>query len=236
MTHSYERVSAEYYDPQLHPTCANFTEASHLLFGEFWRDIARHLDSLGRPADFLDVGCGRSVLVQALIVRNVRRRRLVLADEAPGMLVHSDDFRGESVELIAASSATLPLFDASIDVATAFMGDPFNTPETWRELARVVRPGGLALLTVPSFEWASTFRTTSVGERVGAALFVVEARDEIHLPSHVMSRPEQEKMMQCTGFTPVAYREVRATELKGPLSAKLDAGAHIAEGYLVRRT
>jgi len=234
--HSYESVSAEYYDARRHPTCANFTEASHLLFDIFQDEIGNHLLSLIRSGDFLDVGCGRSVLAQELLSRNTHWRRLVLADDAPGMLAHSRVFCGESVELMLATGSALPLDDASIDVATAFMGDPFNTPETWRELARVIRPGGLALLTMPSFEWANTFRSTSLGERIGAALFVVEARDEIHLPSHVMSRPEQEKMVQSTGFTPVAYRNVRTTELKGPLSAKLEASAHTAEGYLVRRT
>lgn len=232
-TQNYGAVAREYYDARVHPTCANFTEASHLLLGAFWEDIARHLQSLGRGADFLDLGCGKSVLAEELIARGQAWRRLVLVDESESMLTYSRGFNG--AELVLAESAQLPLGDASIDLTTAFMGDPFNTEATWQELARVLRPGGLVLFTAPSFAWANAFRASGSGERAGSALFVVDGTKEVYLPSHVLARPDQEALMRRAGFAPVSHQGVRPAALKGRLSAKLKAGIDVAEGYLVRR-
>lgn len=92
------------------------------------------------PGRVLDLGAGTGKLTRVLLGRAERvvavepdpRMRQVLAEAVPG------------VEVLAGSAERLPLPDASVDAV--FAGQAFHwfpRPETDRELARVLRPGGV---------------------------------------------------------------------------------------------
>jgi ubiquinone/menaquinone biosynthesis C-methylase UbiE len=231
----YEALSPEYYDAEAHPTCANFTQASQLLLKAFHPALSAFLDGLGRAADFADAGCGRSVLAGDLIRRGTHWHSLLLMDRSAGMLAHSRPFAEAGAVLAVADSGALPLRAGGVDVVAAFMADPFNTPQTWREFARIARPGSLSVFTAPSFPWASAFRAAQSLERPDSARFVTRARDAVYVPSHVLDDAAQRAMMEQAGFAVLQSRSIGAAQLAGRVSDKLDLAAPIAQGYLSRR-
>jgi demethylmenaquinone methyltransferase/2-methoxy-6-polyprenyl-1,4-benzoquinol methylase len=90
----------------------------------------------------LDVATGTG-----LVAAELRRRgfRVTGLDQSPEMLSAARRRFGEDVELVQASADALPFADASFDHVTftyllRYVDDP---GATLRELARVVRPGGL---------------------------------------------------------------------------------------------
>jgi ubiquinone/menaquinone biosynthesis C-methylase UbiE len=103
---------------------------------------------LGPDATVLDVGCGDgartlSNLPAGSIGLDIARRGLELAAETvPG------------AALLQADMTALPLVDDSVDGVTAYHA-VFHVPRAehpavYREFARVLRPGGRLLMTLPS--------------------------------------------------------------------------------------
>src|SRR3989442_58588 len=79
---TYEDLALEYYDPNLHPTSANFREAS----AEVLRDWLEFVEFNG--AWICEVGAGKSLIPEFLNGR-VCLDRLILVDSSPSMLAYS---------------------------------------------------------------------------------------------------------------------------------------------------
>jgi ubiquinone/menaquinone biosynthesis C-methylase UbiE len=91
----------------------------------------------------LDVGCGMGDLLAKV---GERAKMTVGVDISPGMVRAS---RGSKVNLIVADADLLPFADESFDcVVSVTMLQNMPDPEkTVREMKRVVRPGGLVIVT-----------------------------------------------------------------------------------------
>jgi ubiquinone/menaquinone biosynthesis C-methylase UbiE len=105
----------------------------------------------------LDVGCGDGARTLAnlgdatAVGLDVSRRQLDLASD-----------RVPAARLLQAEMTSIPLRDGSVDGITAYHA-VFHVPRedhpaVYREFARVLRPGGLALLTVSEGAYESTRR------------------------------------------------------------------------------
>lgn len=104
-----------------------------------------------RELRILDVGTGNAGV--AVAVANVTANRVVALDHAfnedvPPLICDSD----RSFDYVVASGATLPIADASFDVVLCLetiehVPDAVNLG---REVMRVLKPGGLCVLTTPA--------------------------------------------------------------------------------------
>lgn len=229
----YSRVAAEYYDPSRHPTVANLTESSSRLAAR-WLDLIEASEK-----NICDVGAGRSVVALWLEKQGSALGNLVLTDSSDEMLQHSARWC-EAARLCAVAPAdNLPLSDASQEIVTALLGDPFNDRGFWLEARRVLRAGGNLIFTTPSFEWASAYRYIS-GDDKSQAVFDLADGELVALPSWVMPKDDQLALAAEQGFEPIAVEDVSFASLRPPISPKLrvaeERGLPVVTGYLFARS
>ena len=164
---SYQDVAAEYYDVHRHPTCANFRQASARLLIP-WLDRHCTLD-----ARIAEVGAGMSLVLEYLANHPRVVSRILISDGSWTMLSYSRTLPTSHANLVVAAADRLPLRDSNLTVLVASLGDPFNTGEFWREVRRILEPGGVVLFTTPSYEWSSAFRR---GTDANSAEFAARGR------------------------------------------------------------
>lgn len=130
---------------------------STLSFGQDprWRRFLVSRVPDGRGTHVLDVATGTGLVAERLVARGFDVTGL---DQSPDMLAVARRRFGDRVPLVEGSATDLPFADASFDHLTftyllRYVDDP---AATLRELARVVRPGGvIAMLefAVPHGVW-----------------------------------------------------------------------------------
>ncbi len=217
---SYEDLAEEYYDSGLHPTCANFREASRSLLIPWLRELATADTSI------LEVGAGYSMVSEWLAGDKRRLGRIVVTDLSWNMLHYSLD-HGLGAELVVCDAQQLPFSVNSFDIVVASLGDPYNTIQFWKEAKRVLKKGGHVLFTTPSFEWAQQFRN---GENL--AEFEMSSGKVLAVPSYVLPVVAQCALIRKSGSTPIRISQVDESQLKNtPRSPKLRPGS-IVSGYI----
>ncbi len=133
--------------------------------------LATLRDELPPDSTVLDVGCGDGArtlanLPDGSIGLDVSRRGLELAAETV-----------PEARLMQAEMRDVPLRADSVDAITAYHAvfhvPRTDHPEVYREFARVLRPGGRLLMTLPS----GRFETVREGWMGGRMLFSAPGRD-----------------------------------------------------------
>jgi len=133
--------------------------------------LADLVDLVGADATVLDVGCGDGArtlanLPDGSVGLDVSRRGLELARETvPG------------ARLLQGEMTQLPVAADSVDAITAYHAvfhvPRADHPAVYREFARVLRPGGTLLMTLPS----GRFETVREGWMGGRMLFSAPGRE-----------------------------------------------------------
>ena len=121
-----------------------------------WRRAAVQATDLSAGDAVIDVACGTGKLAAALAERVGPFGRVLAVDLAPGMIAEATEQNRDLVQLEfrVADALALPVPDDAFDAATIAFGLR-NLPDYeagFRELARVVRPGGRVVcleLSVP---------------------------------------------------------------------------------------
>nr|WP_239070901.1 class I SAM-dependent methyltransferase [Amycolatopsis sp. SID8362] len=113
--------------------------------------------------DLVDIGCGPGMFARRLLEVRPDDFRITCVDQSPAMVAEAETrVRGFGVRLAVGEAEDVPFSDASFDVAVA-MGvfEYCDIPAALDECARVVREGGLLLVTMLNplspyrlFEWA----------------------------------------------------------------------------------
>lgn len=112
--------------------------------------------------DLLDVGCGPGMFVRRVLDTRPGDFRITAVDKAPAMIAEiAGRTAGAEVELAVGDAEALPFPDASFDVVVAMGVLEYCDPSVvLRDLARVVRPDGLVLVSMLNplspyrlFEW-----------------------------------------------------------------------------------
>ena len=118
--------------------------ATLLSFGQDprWRRFLVSRVDAGAESRVLDVATGTGLVARSLASRY--GCTVVGVDQSPGMLAEARRRTNGKLDFVEASAEALPFGDGEFDGLTftyllRYVADP---PETLRELARVVRPGG----------------------------------------------------------------------------------------------
>ncbi|MFD4249877.1 class I SAM-dependent methyltransferase [Amycolatopsis thermoflava] len=145
-----EQAAAQYADPDLVRGYAEAYESGRAT--RYFQSRLHAVDEALRPVSgaLLDVGCGPGMLVRHLLDTRPGDFRITACDRSAAMIEAVAERAGTSdVGLFVARIEDMPFPDASFDVVVA-MGvlEYARAREGVRELARVVRPGGLALVSM----------------------------------------------------------------------------------------
>ena len=232
--HAYGPLAGEYYDAQRHPTCANFRAGSTLLLR---RMLARV--TVDRAA-VCEVGAGRSIVPDLVPDWAERLCELVLVDASPEMLAHSAAAIEDGAVPEIADARALPFPADHFDLVIVSLGDPFNDDAFWREVRRVLAPGGACLFTCPAYDWARAFRGKHGSVMIGQAEFVTKGGNACTVPSLIWPPTAQIKMIEDAGLTLIDHETIPVDAIdEHSRSWKLCAGrgrdAPIVEGYVAVR-
>lgn len=134
----------------------------------------------GRPLELLDAGCGSGGMTRYL-QRFGRVTGIDLAPEAVGLA------RQRGLRQLARSSVSaIPFRDGAFDIVTSFDVlyhlNVDNDRIALAEIHRVLRPGGIALIRLPAFDW------------------IRGAHDEVVHTRHRYTRDELSSKLEDVGF------------------------------------
>ncbi len=235
VTNIYNMLAFEYYDPARHPTCANFRDGSEQLI-ESW------LTEIPIAGSVCEVGCGMSIVASMFWDKNLSLKRLYLTDSAPSMLKYSDKWASVGAHLLLADAARLPFVDESIESCIASLGDPYNCPTFWTELARVIMPGGYAVFTTPSFEWASQYRHSGEDSSTEFTAEFVLANGEVILAPSIICTPQDQVSiienangLRVVTIENIVYSKLHSTRISDKLLGTKELDLPVVTGYLIRK-
>ena len=230
---SYELVAREYYDSDRHPTCANFREASRIIFRRWLTLVPNH-------SGVCEVGAGKSLLAELFAETKRNLSELTLVDESQTMLRYSDEWKDLGVRFHVASVFALPFATESFDVVASCLGDPYNSISFWVEVRRILKPNGICLFTTPSWEWAKTFREIADPKSIHSSVFELADGSEVSLPSHIYPEEEQIRLVESADFAVSEVSHGTISDLAGSkLSPKLvlsrGTDANVVTGYVAKK-
>ena len=121
------------------------------LYSRVAEEAADELEDRGmsRRAHVLDIGCGTGDLAVALS-RHLRDARIIGIDLSPSMLLYAGRHATTDGRLrfIVGNAASLPFDDGAVDlvISTLSLHHWTEPADAFAEIARVLRPGGVALI------------------------------------------------------------------------------------------
>ncbi len=131
-------------------------EDRHWWFSGLWRLVERSLARAtppNRPARVLDAGCGTGGIIARL--RRDRPEWIITGVDASPVALDLARAR-RAGDLACARIERLPFADDTFDVVTCLdvlYVEGVDDRHAVVEILRVLRPGGLALVNVPAFDW-----------------------------------------------------------------------------------
>src|SRR5258706_2919297 len=152
------------------------------------------------------------------------------------MLKHSVRFKKMGAALLVADATKLPLKSKSLSGIIASLGDPYNTDEFWREVARSLRPDGVCIFTTPAFEWSNAYRRSVEVEREDFAYFQLQDGRSLYVPSIIRPIGVQSATIERAGMRVLSTSHIYAATLTLPHSPKISFGSRslpIVTGYLI---
>jgi demethylmenaquinone methyltransferase/2-methoxy-6-polyprenyl-1,4-benzoquinol methylase len=184
-----------------------------------WRRTAADATELRPGQSVVDVACGTGKLSATLAARVGPFGRVVGVDLAPAMVAASQAAFPDLVQLSfqVGNALDLPFPDAEFDAATIAFGlrNLADFQAGFRELARVVKPGGrvvcLELSVPPQRGWGRLFRSTFGRLAPLVASAFGHGRAYRYLPTSLDGFPDAASLaatMRAAGLLEVGYRRL----------------------------
>jgi SAM-dependent methyltransferase len=177
---------------------------------EYLRDLVAELLPAVHSPDLLDIGCGHGYIHPDLRAAGFRITGVEVADQVLPFAREANP----DVDYRSYDGHRLPFPDGTFHVATAICVMHHVPPAQWpaftREMRRVLKPGGLAIV----FEhnpWNPATR-------------LVVASNDIDADAVLLPAPRLRGLMQEAGLAQVASRNILFTPFGSPLFRKLDKG------------
>jgi SAM-dependent methyltransferase len=209
---TYDELAGEYYDSSKHPTCSNFRELSELFFQSELPAV------LNRDDKILEVGAGLSIAAPIVHNAGIPLERLTLLDKSQKMLGYSKRWMEQGAIAIIADACDTGLHSSQFDVIVGSLIDPYNSLAFWLEVARLLRPGGSVLVTVPSPDWSGKFRSLDDQDK---AEFELSDGRRVFIASFVPTVEQQQSWIESAGLVLDQIASFRSDEIHGQLSTKL---------------
>lgn len=212
--------------------------AGHAAAHEGWEPTARYFYSrfhaVGEvldpcDGDLLDVGCGPGMLVRHLLDSRPGSFRITACDRSPAMVEAAERRIGsaDDVRLSVARIENLPFPDRTFDVVLALgVLEYADVDRALREIARVVRPGGLVVVTMLNprspyrlFEWVVFWPALRVLGRIERLLGIRHGRRHGASRSGIRALPQARlcRKMRAAGLRPQDVVHYDLTPLIPPL-------------------
>jgi SAM-dependent methyltransferase len=226
---SYSEIAEEYYETIHHPTCASLRALSSAYLSPRLLTLARVENVM------LEVGAGKSLLAPTWQTAGNDLRRVILLDSSPEMLAYSSCWEAAGARLMIGCANATGLLSGSVDVLVASLGDPYNEEGFWREVVRILRPGGHAIFTAPAHEWALRFRSD---EQRDVAEFTRRDGSVLLMPSPVVTEIEQAGLFMAAGLELVDAASLALSDLSSTPAPKLTCMGDdepVLRGYVVQR-
>lgn len=183
---SYEPIANEYYDSR-HITSRNFDIAT--------LDFCSRFDFCIPPNGFvLELGAGKGLTGKYCKVED---SRVIQIDVSKTMLLINP--RQVCLQPIICDALRLPFVSSKISTVTAFLYDPYNRPELYEEVNRVLGDGGIFIGTLPNFKWGTTLRRI-LGYDRNKTKFLTKNEYLVEVDSFLMSDVEIEQATKRVGL------------------------------------
>lgn len=173
LEHGYEEIAEEYYFG-FHPTSRNFDQTSAHHF-------QKHQPPLPQEGLVLELGAG---IGRSAEYCKVSASRIVQTDASMRMLELVP--REASLLRVRCNALDLPFPADTVSLITAFLYDPFNVPSLYVEVARVLRPGGYFVGTLPHHTWGEALRR-KLQLAPDRTVFRTKSGEEFTSPSYLVS-------------------------------------------------
>lgn len=209
---SYEDISAEYYNPVRHPTCANFADLSQQIL------VPRIQKHAQVGSNTLEVGAGRSVVAPVMVSEGLPLANLTLLDLSPRMLEHSRKWTPHGTHFIVGDACNTGLPTAKFQLIVSSLGDPYNYPIFWQEIRRLLDQVGVCLFTIPAPEWAARFRA---GSDPATAEFLLTNGARVLVRSNIPPIGKEIEMITMAGLRVDEMQDLSSVDLSSPRSPKL---------------
>jgi SAM-dependent methyltransferase len=210
---AYDILAPEYYS-DTHVTSRNFDAATREALS-----VRPYLDLSSLVIEF---GAGRGRAGEYL---GIDPSLVIQTDISEAMLQIQP--RELCLLRVICDARQTPFLDQTFSTALALLFDHYNEQAFFKELYRVLQPGGTFIGTLPSYAWGTALRR-SLGIPVNETRFINLNGEVVMAPSILSSDEEIDLRLRKAGFAEVYVRDLCLPENVGSVSPDIVRAAQSA--------
>lgn len=184
---NYESISNEYYNNN-HITSRNLDAVTL----DFCRKFDFPIPSYGFV---LELGAGNGCTGKYC---KIESNRIIQIDISKAMLLLNP--REDCFQKVPCDAFRLPILSSELSAVTAFLYDPYNKLELYKEVCRVLHDGGVFIGTLPHFKFCMPLRRI-IGYNKNKTKFLTKDEYLVELDSFLMNDSEIRQIVKRAGFT-----------------------------------